>query len=187
MEPTHEHEDWRPVAGASGYEVSSLGRVRSIDRIVYTTSSLGRRYPRQHHGKVLKTSTLPPPLMPYKQLVLTYDNGARRTRTVHILVCEAFRGPKPTQAHEVRHLNGNPRDNRATNLKWGTRSENSHDTVSHGNNQWANKTHCPQDHPYEGDNLLIEGRARRCRTCTRERKRIDMRNRRKAKRQENAQ
>jgi hypothetical protein len=40
---------------------------------------------------------------------------------------------------------------------------------SFGNNR---KTHCPQGHPYDGDNLAIEpradgGRARRCQTCGR--------------------
>jgi hypothetical protein len=26
-------------------------------------------------------------------------------------------------------------------------------------------THCPQGHPYEGDNLYLDGGRRRCRTC----------------------
>lgn len=30
------------------------------------------------------------------------------------------------------------------------------------------KTHCPQGHPYDGENLFIQGGARRCRTCVRE-------------------
>lgn len=29
------------------------------------------------------------------------------------------------------------------------------------------KTHCPQGHPYSGENLYIDGGARRCRTCSR--------------------
>lgn len=35
----------------------------------------------------------------------------------------------------------------------------------------AMKTHCPQGHPYDGDNLVLElaGRARRCLECRRER------------------
>ena len=29
----------------------------------------------------------------------------------------------------------------------------------------ARLTHCPQGHPYSGDNLIMEGTFRRCRTC----------------------
>lgn len=29
------------------------------------------------------------------------------------------------------------------------------------------KTHCPQRHPYSGDNLILTGGRRRCRVCTR--------------------
>lgn len=40
---TTEKEIWKPIVGFEGfYEVSNLGRVRSIDRI--TTDSLGRSY-----------------------------------------------------------------------------------------------------------------------------------------------
>lgn len=33
----------------------------------------------------------------------------------------------------------------------------------------ARKTHCPQGHAYQGDNLIIDGGYRRCRTCKRKR------------------
>lgn len=41
----------------------------------------------------------------------------------------------------------------------------------------SDKTHCPRNHPYSGDNLIIDrnkktgGIRRRCRTCDRERSR----------------
>jgi hypothetical protein len=35
----------------------------------------------------------------------------------------------------------------------------------------ARKTHCPKGHPYAGDNLVVWGKTRRCRTCSRERDR----------------
>lgn len=59
-------------------------------------------------------------------------DGRRIRRKVHQLVAEAFHGARPTLEHEVRHLNGDPLDNRADNLAWGTRSDNAKDRVSHG-------------------------------------------------------
>lgn len=36
----------------------------------------------------------------------------------------------------------------------------------------ARKTHCPQNHPYSGDNLIVEKNGqRRCRTCRRDQQR----------------
>jgi hypothetical protein len=51
---------------------------------------------------------------------------------VHVLVAEAFHGPKPGPEYVVMHLNHNRLDNRAENLQWGTWSENSRATVEAG-------------------------------------------------------
>lgn len=49
----------------------------------------------------------------------------------HALIARAFHGPPPTPDHEVRHLNGDPLDNHAENLRWGTVAENAADTIRH--------------------------------------------------------
>jgi HNH endonuclease len=54
------------------------------------------------------------------------------TKLIHILVCEAFRGPRPSLKHEVRHLDGNTDNVALTNLVWGTASENQLDRRKHG-------------------------------------------------------
>lgn len=50
-------------------------------------------------------------------------------------------------------------------------------------NEWRkDQTHCPQDHSYSGDNLIIDGTtgARRCRTCRRAQARDKYRRQREA-------
>ena len=45
-------------------------------------------------------------------------------RYVHRLVCQAFHGLPPTKNHQVDHINGCRSDNKYTNLRWLTKSEN---------------------------------------------------------------
>lgn len=57
-------------------------------------------------------------------------NGKIRERR-HVLVAEAYLGPRPRGA-DVRHLNGDPADDRPENLAYGSRRENAGDMVRHG-------------------------------------------------------
>ena len=57
--------------------------------------------------------------------------GTYRRALVHVLVAEAFIGPK-RESQEVRYLNGDPIDNRASNLVYGTRRENQRDQYTYG-------------------------------------------------------
>lgn len=156
-------ERWLPVAGYEGcYEVSDLGRVRSLPRV----TSDGRRIA----GRIL---TLGHAKHGYPTANLWTD-GRYRTRTVHALVAEAFIGPAP-EGTEVRHLDGNPVHCVPSNLAYGTHAENMQDTLRHGTNDRAARTHCPQGHPYDAGNTAI-GRRRNgstfrvCRICSSEAK-----------------
>jgi len=59
--------------------------------------------------------------------------GRTRAFMVHCLVLEAFSGPCPPGL-QCRHLDGNRKNNRITNLKWGTPQENADDRAIHGTN-----------------------------------------------------
>ena len=105
------------VSGTSGrYTVSNTGEVKS-----YTRSWRGTTL----DGTVMATG--------YRTVGITRRAGEKSsTQLVHRLVCQAFHGDPPSPEHtDVRHLNGDKRDNRAENLAWGTRSENMLDVVKH--------------------------------------------------------
>lgn len=89
--------------------------------------------------------------------------------SVHVLVLEAFEGACPP-GHEALHDNDDPTDNRLTNLRWGTRSENLLDRVRNGLHNHANKTHCKRGHEFTPENTYINPTSggRQCRQCVRD-------------------
>lgn len=119
-----ENERWLPVVGYEGlYEVSDLGRVRSVDAMV--AGVFGRTQIRR--GKILKQS----PSGSYLAVVLS-KCGKIKTHRIHKLVLEAFVGPRPDGC-EARHFpDRDIRNNRLSNLSWGTALENSDDKRKHG-------------------------------------------------------
>lgn len=161
-----EDERWLPVVGWEGsYEVSDLGRVRSVDRLIKHSYGgyrhLRSRIIRQRPG--LKNSA-------HLKVSLSRQ-GVNHHRWVHRLVLESFVGPCP-DGMEGCHENGDPTDTRLTNLRWDTRSANSRDAVRHGTNWQTKKTHCAQGHEFSPENTIWitePGRRtwRRCKTCKR--------------------
>lgn len=154
-------ERWLPVVGYEGsYEVSSEGRVRSLDRLVTDRIRTRRLSGRLRCLKMGRH---------YWELTLS-RGGVQRTHHVHQLVCEAFHGRRPKGA-VVRHLNGQHTDNRPENLRWGTPKENTADMIRHGNAYWTNQTHCKWRHEFTEGNTRIgrtaTGVRRNCRECDR--------------------
>lgn len=63
-------------------------------------------------------------------MTLCKEGGEKLVR-VHVLVAEAFIGPRPF-GMVTRHLDGDNFNNRKSNLAWGTHQENSDDMRRHG-------------------------------------------------------
>ena len=79
----------------------------------------------------------------YQTVSLCHQNE-KITASVHRLICMAFHGLPKTKSLQVRHLDGNPKNNKPINLKWGTQAENwqdrrIHGTASVGEKHWASK------------------------------------------------
>lgn len=112
-------EEWRDIAGYEGaYQVSNLGRVRSLDHTVEVVSALGKPFDRRVRGKIRATSVNS--TTGYVQIVLTSDG---ENFMLHRLVAAAFH-PNPENLPEVNHKDGNRGHNAATNLEWVSSSEN---------------------------------------------------------------
>ena len=149
-------ERWLPISGFPDYEVSDQGRVRSFKFGAAPRVLRVRRQVTGHGRVVLRTS-----------------EGRRIEKYVHQLVLAAVVGPRP-DGMEVRHLDGDPINNTLGNLKYGTRSENCQDRVTHGTHPMARKTHCKRGHEFTPENTYLIGGTsprRDCRTCRQERER----------------
>lgn len=107
-------EEWKAVVGWEGlYEVSSYGRVRSLDRIVEQLGRGGKPMQRLQPGRILAAGI---DNRGYRMAGLTCDGETQRL-AVHHLVLIAFVGSRPPGAI-TDHINGVRHDNRPANLRW---------------------------------------------------------------------
>lgn len=117
-------EIWTPVVGYEGfYEVSSTGRLRSIDRSDLSARRGGVRY-----GRTLSPFTDAGNGYLYVNLSM---HGRAKKRSVHSLVLEAFVGPCPP-GMEGCHGDGNRTNGVLSNLRWDTKKSNWADKRIHG-------------------------------------------------------
>lgn len=156
-------EKWLPIVGYEGvYEVSDQGRVRSLDRMVYAGSnrvrlSLGRILSIHHGDK-------------YAKVRLKLD-GTGKTHNVHTLVATAFLGLRP-DGMEVCHCNGQPHDNRLTNLRYDTHQANVLERRDHGTAfTRRDQSECYHGHLYADGTFYVDSDSgkRVCLICDAER------------------
>jgi hypothetical protein len=108
-----EPEIWKPVPSVPGLSASSWGRVR-ID-------PYEQRMPKGGFKLVVGKPRYGDWEEDGKRFHFMFK---RKTYKVHILVCEAFNGPKPFPGAVVMHDDEDGSHNWPGNLKWGTQKEN---------------------------------------------------------------
>lgn len=130
-------EFWKDIKGQEGlYQISSNGRVRSLDRVVIANNGAKHNY----KGSVLSPTA---GLNHYASIKLRIPSGKRQTFKVHRLVAEHFI-PNPKNKRTVNHKDANKLNNCVDNLEWATYSENqihARQTVEYKRNaeEWASK------------------------------------------------
>lgn len=128
-------ERWLPVVGYEGlYEVSDLGRVRSLDRHVRS----------RFQTRLVKGRVLTPDVDQHGYLRVCLSVAQRkRHHQVHRLVLLAFRGPCPEGMQACHFPDRDPENSRLSNLRWDTPAGNYNDKKKHGTapigerNRWA--------------------------------------------------
>lgn len=123
-------EVWKDIAGYEGcYQVSNLGRIKSLDRIVVNknchTKHVTERILKQYNYVRYKNGNKETTKYLFVRLCL---KNTTSNFFVHKLVATAF-CVKESYHTEVNHIDENPSNNRADNLEWCTHSQN----INYGN------------------------------------------------------
>lgn len=149
-------ETWKSVDGFEGvYEVSDLGRVRSIPRVTET-----KRGPWMYRGRVLKNNK---GANGYAMVKLK-SPGREETKYVHHLVANTFMGPTP-DGLDICHNDGDAMNPALSNLRFDTRRENNLDKIRHGTDHNKRKLYCPRGHLLQEPNLQYHRRDDNHRVC----------------------
>lgn len=125
-------EIWKDIKQLNGmYQISSIGRVRSVDRVVKVKgNSKGRRltsaFLKPRHDK------------DGYSIVGIRLNGKKRIWKIHRLVAECFI-ENTNNYPSVDHINGIRDDNRVENLRWCTVKQNCNFSIACKNKSEATK------------------------------------------------
>lgn len=114
-----ENENWKTIPNYAGYEISSVGRVRSFWR---RTGVGGQKFNKWEW----KISTIPKTLKysvncdGYHMVNLREKMGKHRLLSIHTLLLKAFVGPRPDGLHGC-HIDDDKNRNELDNLEWNTK------------------------------------------------------------------
>lgn len=145
---TENDEQWRPVVGFEDhYQVSDLGRVRSLHRVIVRSN--GRKIRLRPH-------MLTPTPQTDGRLKVRWTG---RTFRVHLLVLEAFVGPRP-DGHVACHSDDVYTNNTLSNLRWDLPAANYEDQKRNGKS--GKRDICSRGHQRRHPNLTPNSACKAC-------------------------
>ena len=109
----YENEEWRDIEGHEGYQVSSCGRTKVLEKFVEFSDGRQRVFPE----KILKLKT-----NKTGQVLTSLNDGRSCSARVDRLVAEAFL-PNEDDKEHVLHVDGDKANCAASNLRWATIEE----------------------------------------------------------------
>lgn len=114
-----EKEIWLPIKEFEGYyEVSNLGRIKSLKRVKTKVNKFGTKIPILINEKIIVGTDK------YKHKCINLINETQKLKTsIHREVYKAFIGDIPKK-YVINHINGNKCDNNINNLECVTQSDN---------------------------------------------------------------
>jgi hypothetical protein len=122
-------EKWVPISKVDGrYEISNLGRVKSVERKVKCGYSKLRSV--KEVIRMVQVNNFG------YEFISVKHKGKFSCIFVHKEVAIAFIG-NPNSKPEVNHIDGDPRNNSISNLEWVTRSENMNHSYKKLGHKWA--------------------------------------------------
>lgn len=136
-------EEWKDVAGYEGYyQISSMGRCRSLDRKV----------PHPVHGSMkVSGRVLSPRESGYGYYYVSLCRNSELTsKMLHKMVSEAFL-PNLYDKPHVNHKDGDKLNNSVDNLEWCTQQEN----IRHAFDTGLNKVGLGKKHPMYKEGFVV--------------------------------
>lgn len=109
------NEIWKDIEGYEGYyQVSNLGRVKSLERRVPVKNG---------YFRVKKMAFKKEQRINSGYMIVNLSRGFIKNHLIHRLVASAFI-PNPHNLETVNHINGVKTDNIVSNLEWNSYSQN---------------------------------------------------------------
>ena len=127
-------EIWKDIPGFPSYQVSNIGRVRSVGQWVEIRMPNGQTRDQYYPPRILAQR---PNMKKGGHLTVHLGSrklGNRKPHYVHVLVAEAFIGPRP-DGMLVCHNDSNPLNNCVENLRYDTKAGNAYDMLRLGNHR----------------------------------------------------
>lgn len=124
-------EIWKDIVGWEGlYQVSNLGRIKSLSRVVKV---VGHNHSEARISEKILKSVIRK--LGYEMVTICKVN-IHKHKQVHRVVAEVFI-PNPDNKPNINHIDCNPLNNKVENLEWCTQKENREHAKKMGRVPWG--------------------------------------------------